>query len=331
AETGQRIEDEDWPITQALRKGKALRNQVLDIQTFDGARKTILATAVPFEDRQNKPQGAIAILQDISERRRRDLEMRMLTRAVDVSVNAVVITDNKQPDQPIIYVNPAFVELTGYSRDEVIGRNCRFLQGQYQDQPELANIRRVLEDKQRGSAVLLNCRKDGSQFWNELSIAPVTNDRNELNHYVGILHDITEAKRYREELEHQANHVSLTGLANRNLLRDRLQLAIAFASHNQQAFAVVFIDLDRFKVINDSLGHGVGDQLLKLTAERLSQCTRDIDTVARLGGDEFVIVAGGGCAPGELISGLEQLKSSIAEPLVLDGQEVSISASIGFC
>src|SRR5690606_37201219 len=155
AETGQRIEDEDWPITQALRKGKALRNQVLDIQTFDGARKTILATAVPFEDRQNKPQGAIAILQDISERRRRDLEMRMLTLAVDVSVNAVVITDNKQPDQPIIYVNPAFVELTGYSRDEVIGRNCRFLQGQYQDQPELANIRRVLEDKQRGSAVLL--------------------------------------------------------------------------------------------------------------------------------------------------------------------------------
>jgi len=331
AETGQQIEDEDWPLIQALRQGKTLRNQVLDIQTFDGAGKTILATAVPFEDRQNKPQGAIAILQDISERRRRDLEMRMLTQAVDVSVNAVVITDNKQPDQPIIYVNPAFVQLTGYSREEVIGKNCRFLLGQYQDQPELANIRRALEGKQRGSAVLLNCRKDGSQFWNELSITPVTNDRNEVTHYVGILHDITEAKRYREELEHQANHDSLTGLANRNLLRDRLQLAIAFASHSQQAFTVVFIDLDRFKVINDSLGHSAGDQLLKLIAERLRQCVRDIDTVARLGGDEFVIVSGGGCATGELISGLEQLKGSISEPLALDGQEVVISASIGFC
>lgn len=331
AETGQRIKDADWPLFQALRQGKTLRNQVLDIRAFDGAEKTIVATAVPFDDRRSNPQGAIAILQDITEQRKRDLEMRMLTRAVDVSVNAVVITDNKQPDQPIIYVNPAFVELTGYSHDEVIGRNCRFLQGQYQDQPELANIRRVLDDKQHGSAVLLNCRKDGSQFWNELSIAPVSNDRNELTHYVGILHDITEAKRYREELEHQANHDSLTGLANRNLLRDRLQLAIAFASHSQQTFTVVFIDLDRFKIINDSLGHGVGDQLLKLIAERLHQCTRDIDTVARLGGDEFVIVSGGSCTPGELISGLEQLKGSIAEPLVLGGQEVVISASIGFC
>lgn len=332
-ETGQRVEDADWPLIQAIRQGKTMRNQVLDVQAFDGARKTVEITAVPFDDRRSKPQGAIAILRDMSEQRKRDLEMRMLTRAVDVSINAVVITDNTQSDQPIIYVNPAFVQLTGYSRDEVIGRNCRFLQGQgqYQDQPELANIRRALENKQQGSAVLLNCRKDGSQFWNELSITPVTNDRNELTHYVGILHDITEAKRYREELEHQANHDILTGLANRNLLRDRLQLAIAFASHSQHAFTVVFIDLDRFKVINDSLGHGAGDQLLKLIAERLRQCTRDIDTVARLGGDEFVIVSGGGCAPGELISGLEQLKGSIAEPLVLDGQEVVISASIGFC
>ncbi|WP_312679711.1 EAL domain-containing protein [Stutzerimonas nitrititolerans] len=330
AETGQRIEDADWPLIQALQQGKTLRNQVLDIRAFDGAEKTIVATAVPF-DGQRSNQGAIAILQDISEQRKRDLEMRMLTRAVDVSVNAVVITDNKRFDQPIIYVNPAFVQLTGYSRDEVIGKNCRFLLGHYQDQPELANIRRALEGKQRGSAVLLNCRKDGSQFWNELSITPVTNDRNEVTHYVGILHDITEAKRYREELEHQANHDSLTDLANRNLLRDRLQLAIALASHSRQAFAVVLIDLDRFKVINDSLGHGAGDHLLKLIAERLRQCAREIDTVARLGGDEFVIVSGSSCAPGELISGLEQLKASITEPLILNGQEVVISASIGFC
>ncbi|WP_313053372.1 EAL domain-containing protein [Pseudomonas lopnurensis] len=331
AESGQRIEDADWPLIQALRQGTTLRNQVLDIQTFDGAGKTIVATAMPFDDRRNNPQGAIAILQDISEQRQRDLEMRMLTQAVDVSVNAVIITDNKQPDQPIIYVNPAFIQLTGYSRDEVMGKNCRILQGKYQDQPELANIRRALVGKQRGSATLLNCRKDGSQFWNKLSIAPVINDREEVTHYVGILHDITEAKRYREELEHQANHDGLTGLANRNLLRDRLQLAIAFASHSQQAFTVVFIDLDRFKVINDSLGHGAGDHLLKLIGERLRHGTRDIDTVARLGGDEFVIVYGDGGASSELIGWLEQLKSSIAEPLVLDGQEVVISASIGFC
>jgi len=330
AETGQRIEDADWPLFQALRQGKTLRNQVLDIRAFDGAEKTIVATAVPFDDRRSN-QGAIAILQDISEQRKRDLEMRMLTRAVDVSVNAVVITDNRQPDQPIIYVNPAFVQLTGYSRDDVIGRNCRFLQGQCQDQPELANIRRSLEDKQHGSAVLLNCRKDGSQFWNELSLSPVANDRNEVTHYVGILHDITEAKRYREELEHQANHDSLTGLANRNLLRDRLQLAIAFASHSQQAFTVVFIDLDRFKVINDSLGHGTGDELLKLIAERLGQCTRDIDTVARLGGDEFVILSVDGRASSELIGWLDHLKTTIAKPMILDGQDVVISASIGFC
>lgn len=332
AETGRRVEDADWPLTQAIRQGRTLRKQVLDIRAFDGAGKTVSVTATPFNDRQSNPMGAVAILQDISEERRRDLEMRMLTQAMDVSVDAIVITDNRQPDQPIIYVNPAFARLTGYSRDEVVGRNCRFLQGENQDQPELEGIRRALEDKQYGSAVVLNYRKDGSQFWNELSIAPVTNDRNEVTHYVGILHDITELKRYNQELEHQANHDSLTGLANRNLLGDRLQLAIALASHNQQTFTVVLVDIDHFNVINDSLGHCNGDALLRLTAERLRRCARDIDTVARLGGDEFVIVLSENyCASNELLTWLERLKSCISEPLTLDGHEVAVSASIGFC
>jgi diguanylate cyclase (GGDEF)-like protein/PAS domain S-box-containing protein len=331
AETGECLTEEDWPVRLAARQGRELRNQVLDIEAFDGAQKTIMASAVPFRDEHGFPLGSISVIQDISEQRRRDMSMRLRTRAVEASFNAIVITDNQQPDQPIVYVNPAFERITGYGQEEVLGRNCRFLQGKDRDQVDLIGVRQALLTEQEGSAVLRNYRKDGSEFWNELTISPVVNDRGKVSHYVGILHDITEAKRYQQELEHQANHDGLTGLANRNLLNDRIKQAIAFSARNQHSFTLVFIDLDRFKVINDSLGHNVGDRLLKLVAERLRECARETDTLARLGGDEFVILLTDSSMGAEQISWLERLRARIAEPMVLDGHELVIGSSIGFC
>lgn len=331
AETGERLGEDDWPLRLAARQGRVLRNQVLDIEAFDGAQKTILASAVPFRDEHGLSLGSISVVQDISEQRRRDIDMRIRTRAVEASVNAIVITDNQQPDQPIVYVNPAFERITGYSREEAIGKNCRFLQGTVRDQMDLVAIRQALRTEQEGSAVLCNYRKDGSRFWNELTISPVVNDRGRVSHFVGILHDVTEAKSYQNELEHQANHDGLTGLANRNLLHDRIQQAIAFSVRNQESFTLVFIDLDRFKVVNDSLGHNVGDRLLKQVAERLRESTRQTDTLARLGGDEFVILLTGSGLSAEQIGWLERLKDRVAEPLMLDSHELVVSCSIGFC
>lgn len=331
AETGECLSEEDWPVRLAARQGRELRNQVLDIEAFDGAQKTIMASAVPFRDEHGFPLGSISVIQDISEQRRRDMSMRVRTRAVEASFNAIVITDNQQPDQPIVYVNPAFERITGYGQEEVLGRNCRFLQGKDRDQVDLIGVRQALLTEQEGSAVLRNYRKDGSEFWNELTISPVVNDRGKVSHYVGILHDVTEAKRYQKELEHQANHDGLTGLANRNLLNDRIQQAIVFSTRNQHSFTLVFIDLDRFKVINDSLGHNVGDRLLKLIAERLRECTRETDTLARLGGDEFVILLTDSRMGAEQIAWLERLRTRIAEPMMLDGHELVVGSSIGFC
>jgi diguanylate cyclase (GGDEF)-like protein/PAS domain S-box-containing protein len=328
ADNGQPLATPDWPLVRAVQQGKATRNKVIDIEAFDGTSKTILNSAVPFVDEQGVLQGAIAVLQDVSEQRRRDLDIRIRTRAVEASVNAIVITDNEQPDQPIVYVNPAFERITGYRRDEVEGRNCRFLQGADTDQPPLGNIRRALRAQEEGGALLCNYRKDGSAFWNDLKVAPVINDRGKVSHFVGILHDITEGKRYQEELEHQANHDGLTGLPNRNLLNDRIRQAIAFANRNGSQFTLAFMDLDHFKVVNDSLGHNAGDQLLVQVAERLQRNSQEIDTVARLGGDEFVILMVG---RDQRIGWLEQLQQLIAEPLLLDDQELVVSCSIGFC
>lgn len=331
ADSGEPVTASDWSVMRAVRQGQVSRNEVIDIQTFKDGHKTILNSAVPFFDNNEVIQGAIVVFQDITEQRRRDLEMRTRTRAVEASVNAVVITDNEQPDQPIVYVNPAFERITGYSAEEVLGRNCRFLQGEERDQPNLGNIRRLLTAQEEGGALLRNFRKDGSEFWNDLKVSPVVNDRGKVSHFVGILHDITEAKRYQEELEHQANHDSLTGLPNRNLLSDRISQAIALAARNHSRFTLAFMDIDRFKVVNDSLGHNAGDQLLIQVANRLRSRVREIDTVARLGGDEFIVLLMETDQLGEQVAWLERLKQSIALPVMLDEQEVAVSCSIGFC
>jgi GGDEF domain-containing protein len=139
--------------------------------------------------------------------------------------------------------------------------------------------------------LLRNYRKDGTQFWNELHISPVKDAQGAVTtHFVSVINDVSERVRYQKELEYQATHDSLTGLANRSLLNDRIAQAIAWAKRSGLFAGVLLLDLDHFKLINDASGHGAGDEMLRQVAARLTQCVRDTDTVARLGGDEFVVV-----------------------------------------
>ena len=216
--------------------------------------------------------------------------LRLRDRAIESSINAIIIIDHAPAADPIEYVNPAFTRITGYSAEEVIGRNWGFLLGEDGDQPALENIRAALRENKEGRALLRNYRKDGRLFWNDLHLAPVQDDDGVVTHFIGILNDVTDAMRYQEELEHQANHDTLTDLPNRNLLKDRIAQAMAYARRYKRALAVAFIDLDNFKLINDSLGHQAGDQLLKIVSTRLQSCVRTSDTIARLGGDEFVLL-----------------------------------------
>jgi diguanylate cyclase (GGDEF)-like protein/PAS domain S-box-containing protein len=270
---------------------------------------------------------------DDSHRAAQALKLR--DRAIESSINAIIISDHTRADHPIEYVNPAFTRITGYSAAEVLGRNWVFLLGEDTDQPALKTIRAALREKKEGRALLRNHRKDGSLFWNDLHIAPVQGDGGVVTHFIGILNDVSDAMRYQGELEHQANHDTLTGLPNRNLLKDRLAQAIAYAQRYQRALTVVFIDLDNFKLVNDSLGHQAGDQLLKTVSSRLQSCVRVSDTVARLGGDEFVLLlcdhpveAGVESAP--LGVTLQRILDEIALPYQIGPHEFFLSCSIGY-
>ena len=255
--------------------------------------------------------------------------LRLRDRAIESSVNAILITDCRQPDQPIVYVNPAFERITGYTRKESIGRNPRFLHGPDVDQPELEAVRLAVKEQRECQVLLRNYRKDGTMFWNELAVAPVKDDIGEVTHYVGVQNDISEMRRYQDELARQSNFDSLTGLANRNLLADRVRVALARADRYSNGIAIAVIDLDHFKLVNDSLGHVVGDQLLKLVAERLKSCMRAVDTVARIGGDEFVLVLVDQGSEQVVSSEVYRIVETFGKPYVVGDQELFVTGSVG--
>jgi diguanylate cyclase (GGDEF)-like protein/PAS domain S-box-containing protein len=296
---------------------------------IDGVHRTTVTSKLPFTDSDGRVLGVLGSYTDITERKRSDLALRLQSRALDASVNAILITAPSPTGNLIEYVNPAFMRITGYDPAEVIGHDCRVLQRDDRDQEGVALIRQSLAANREVSAVVRNYRKDGALFWNQLFIAPVPNAEGVITHHIGVINDVTDLIRYQEQLEYQANYDSLTRLPNRNLLRDRLQHALIVAQRHHKGVAVVFIDLDGFKNVNDSLGHSVGDRLLSVVAERLARCTRTSDTVARHGGDEFVIVMTDTVDEQSLIAWMERVRASISEPVWLDGTELYVGCSMG--
>jgi diguanylate cyclase (GGDEF)-like protein/PAS domain S-box-containing protein len=296
---------------------------------IDGVHRTTVTSKLPFTDGEGRVIGVLGSYTDITERKRADLALRLQSRALDASVNAILITAPSPSGNLIEYVNPAFMRITGYDPAEVIGHDCRVLQRDDREQEGVASIRKALAANREVSAVVRNYRKDGALFWNQLFIAPVPNAEGVITHHIGVINDVTDLMRYQEQLEYQANYDSLTRLPNRNLLRDRLQHALIVAQRQHKGVAVVFMDLDGFKNVNDSLGHSVGDRLLGVVAERLARCTRTSDTVARHGGDEFVIVMTDTVDEQSLIAWMERVRASISEPVWLDGTELYVGCSMG--
>jgi len=281
-----------------------------------------------------KPTHLIVVKEDVSERkvRRADYAQtrHLLEKALASSSNGIMITRSDADDHSIVYVNPAFERITGYTADEVIGLEGRFLVRDDLAQPELEHIRSALRGKREGQATLRNYRKDGSLFWNELHIAPVRDlAGGATTHFVSVINEVSERIRYQHALEYQANHDSLTGLANRNLLNDRIEQAIAWAKRNGHVIGVMLLDLDHFKLINDASGHSAGDALLKEVARRLTACVRETDTVARLGGDEFVIILTDLPQPGDIDRIAEKILSTLSRPTEVVGRDVFVTASIG--
>jgi diguanylate cyclase (GGDEF)-like protein/PAS domain S-box-containing protein len=263
---------------------------------------------------------------DITERRRREETLRLRNRAIEASVNAIIITDI---DGAIEYANRAFARITGHQLADLIHRDFVTLLGDDANRHALAKIRDAIRNREEGGALLRHRRADGELLWIDFHIAPVRNPDGAVTHFVGVLNDITELKRYEEQLEHQAHYDALTQLPNRNVLKDRIGQAIAAADRHGTGVTIGFMDLDNFKFINDSLGHNIGDELLKCVAQRLATCLRAEDTVARYGGDEFAFVLKD-LADEQKVAGLmERVLKTVDQPFDIKGHEFFISCSIG--
>ena len=255
--------------------------------------------------------------------------IRLNSSAVEASANGIVLFAPGAQGWSLIHANPAFRRITGYQLDEVVGQHPYLLVQDDREQMGVQEITAALREGREGHATLRNYRKDGTLFWNEMSMAPVRNERGEVTHFVVILNDITDRKQYEEQLERHSNHDDLTGLANRHRLKERTELAIAFARRHQGLVAVLYLDLDHFKRINDSLGHAFGDSILRAVAERIGQQLRERDTAARLGGDDFVIVLADLNSPQEVMQVADRIRQDIARPILQQNHELSLSVSIG--
>jgi diguanylate cyclase (GGDEF)-like protein/PAS domain S-box-containing protein len=268
---------------------------------------------------------------DVTERHREQSALRLLRRAVEATDNGIVITDARDDAHPVVYVNPAFEQITGYAAAEILGRNCRVLQAEDTAQPAVAAIRNALAEARDARVVLRNYRRDGEMFWNEFRLAPVRDESGALTHFLGVMSDVTERQRYEEQLAWRATHDDLTGLPNRQLLHDRLQQGLHNAERYGRAVAVVFVDLDDFKLINDTLGHSAGDTALQVIAQRLRHVVRESDTVGRFGGDEFVIVLTEHTDAAGVQAVIDRVAQALAEPVELGGTPHQLTPSIGHC
>jgi diguanylate cyclase (GGDEF)-like protein/PAS domain S-box-containing protein len=286
--------------------------------------------------------------------------LRLLESVVVNANDAVLITEAEPISEPgprIVYCNAAFTRTTGYQEAEILGRTPRILQSSKTDRATLDRLRAALSRWEPVEVELLNVRKDGREFWVELSIVPVANEEGWFTHWVSVQRDINhrkeseeiatrariaeaenrileaellERKRVEAKLLYTAFHDDLTGLRNRAYLMDRLTLALSRdRSDEKPRCAVLFMDLDRFKLVNDSLGHRAGDVLLVEVSKRLGRCIRPQDTLARLGGDEFALLVEGIDSPNAVVNLAERIIASMRQPLWIGKQEVFTSCSIG--
>ena len=263
-------------------------------------------------------------------------EQFQLARAIASTSWGIVVSDPHQPNCPVVFVNPAFTRITGYSATEMIGKNCQIFQGRETNPETVQQIHEAIAAEQPFTCTILNYRRDGEPFWNELTLDPIFDDQGNLVHYIGIQRDVTaqkqaaEQKQAEERLLYEVFYDSLTELPNRVLLLERLRKIVQAAQQGRDAlYGLLFVDLDRFKVINDSLGQMLGDRLLVAIAERLASCLRPGDTLARLGGDEFVILLENAKNADVATRIADRIQRELLQPFRVGNHEIFTAASIG--
>lgn len=316
----------DCPIHRTLRDGQPRRQEDW-YWRHDGVVMPVDMTVTPLH-RDDGIGGVVVVFRDISERRAAQARDRLLVSALEAVANAIVITD---PTARVEWVNPAFERLTGYRHDEAIGRRpAELVKSGRQDKAFYEALWSTILAGQTWRGEVINRRKDGSLYDEELTIAPVRDESGEIRHFVGVKQDISERKRLEAELIELATTDALTGLANRRQFLDRMRLEFdRMKRYEGPPTTLLMLDLDHFKHVNDRHGHAVGDRVLRHFAELLRASQRRTDLAGRLGGEEFALLL-----PGTGIDSARQLAERLRErvaasPAPGDGGDVGLTVSVG--
>ncbi|MEO5358974.1 MAG: EAL domain-containing protein [Nitrospirota bacterium] len=268
----------------------------------------------------------VCVAADITVRKRFEDDLRKLSIAVEQSLSSIIITDKYGS---IEFVNQKFTECTGYTLSEVKGKNPSILKSGKHPQEFYKRLWDTITAGEEFRADVCNRKKDGTLYWEFLSIAPIKDTVGNITHFIAVKIDDTERKHAEERLKQLAHFDMLTGLPNRSLYEDRLRQTLLQAKRTDFNFAVMFLDLDKFKFVNDTLGHHMGDLLLKEVAARLRESVRESDTVARMGGDEFQILLAKITKPTDAANIAGKIVKAMNESFILDGQQCNIGVSIG--
>lgn len=282
--------------------------------------------ALPLEDQSEIGDLARTFKAMTTQINERSDELRMNGQVFESALEGILVTDI---DGVIQSVNPAFTDITGYSEEEVVGNNPRMIKSGHHDAGFYESMWKDILETGRWQGELWNRRKSGETYPVWETITAIKGDDGETSHYVAIFFDITERKQVDEKLQYQAQHDVLTGLPNRMLFNDLLEQILKEEQRSKGGVAVLFLDLDRFKEVNDTLGHQAGDLLLQEAAKRLEKVIRNSDVLARMGGDEFTLILRDISSINDASHIAEKIVAAANEPFLLEEHEVSIGASIG--
>lgn len=321
-------EDERPLFLSHLRQVFLTRDkQVIDlrIKTPSGILRDLHMESRIME-RPHQPPACHSVLTDLSDHRKAEEAACLMARVIENTGEGIMITD---AHRIIRSVNPAFEKSTGYSAREAIGRTPALLHSGRHDETFYKEMWATLDAQGKWQGEVWNRHKSGEIYPEWLRISAVRSKQQQVTHYVGIFSDAHTHEDVLERLHYLAYYDGLTGLPNRRLFLDRLSISLARARRDRHMLALMFIDLDHFKQINDSLGHKIGDSMLMAVTERMKACLRDGDTLARLGGDEFTVILPAISGPDAAVHVARKFMESYSRPVAVEGRELNITCSIG--
>jgi diguanylate cyclase (GGDEF)-like protein/PAS domain S-box-containing protein len=322
---GEKLFAQSAPHISAVLLGETQEFE-REIAKDDGIVSNVLVNYFPDRASNGEVQGFFVLITNITELRKADGQVRLLASVFNATSESIIVTD---ANSNILSVNPAFSMLTAYRDDEVLGKHASILNAGRHDATFFQHMNQQLRSSGEWVGQVWTKRKDGQHFLAKLTLSSIKNHAGAVSHYVGVFHDMTIEWERQEEIAHLALHDSLTKLPNRLLLMERLKQLLGMAQRQERMIAILFLDLDGFKEVNDRWGHDMGDHVLKTVASRLLQQIRSADTVARLGGDEFVILLDQPDCIDDIAMVAARLIHEINLPIEWLGNPTTVGASIG--